>query len=430
MKQYTGARYVPTYYQNSLDPTSSEWEANVQYDPLTIVSLPNLHSYQSKKFVPANIGSPASNPEYWYDQGYANAYCQALQDQIDDMKDGTVPGSLQEQIDTNTSDITALTNFITNRYFIFQGDSYSLQNTYGFDTWPKRVANYMGLTNDNYTILANDGGGFVDTGHEGTFKSQLQNNPINKAVTDIVICAGANDRLYTGIQIQNAISDYIAEAKTMYGNDVRIHIAMIGWSTTQETALQILNVSYPAYKDGAIRYGAHWLECPTSALLFASDFYDNLHPNGTGQIKIAYSIYEALNGNYADNFFEYTAHATAYTGFTISPFDVHISQHVEFMNIKGESALNYWKINKTTPSSFTRNFQTVATLDESIYAGAYITFDVAGVLAIDDSTFYTIPMTVRIIDNQIQISTIFDTENTSSYILLPLFNATVPTRSN
>ena len=48
VRQYIGARYVPTYYQNSLDPTSSEWEPNVNYDPLTIVSLPNLHSYQSK----------------------------------------------------------------------------------------------------------------------------------------------------------------------------------------------------------------------------------------------------------------------------------------------------------------------------------------------------------------------------------------------
>lgn len=110
VRQYIGARYVPTYYQNSLDPTSSEWEANVNYDPLTIVSLPNLHSYQSKKFVPSSVGSPASNPEYWYDQGYANAYYQALQDQIDDMNDGTVPGSLQEQINTNASEISALTN--------------------------------------------------------------------------------------------------------------------------------------------------------------------------------------------------------------------------------------------------------------------------------------------------------------------------------
>ena len=110
VRQYIGARYVPAYYQNSLDPTSSEWEANVSYDPLTIVSLPNMHSYQSKKFVPASVGSPASNPEYWYDQGYASAYFQALQDQIDDMKDGTVAGSLQDQINGNTSDITALSN--------------------------------------------------------------------------------------------------------------------------------------------------------------------------------------------------------------------------------------------------------------------------------------------------------------------------------
>lgn len=110
VRQYIGARYVPTYYQNSQDPTSAEWEPNVNYDPLTIVSLPNMHSYQSKKFVPASVESPASNPEYWYDQGYASAYYQALQDQIDDMNDGSVPGSLQDQINDNASDITALTN--------------------------------------------------------------------------------------------------------------------------------------------------------------------------------------------------------------------------------------------------------------------------------------------------------------------------------
>ena len=98
MHQYIGARYVPYYYENSLDPTSCEWESNVNYEPLTVVTLPNLHSYISKKFVPDTIGTPASNPEYWLDRGYDNAYVQALQDQIDDMNDGSVAGSLQNQI--------------------------------------------------------------------------------------------------------------------------------------------------------------------------------------------------------------------------------------------------------------------------------------------------------------------------------------------
>ncbi len=129
MRQYIGPRFVPTYYQNSQDPTSSEWEPNVRYDPLTIVSLPNLHSYQSKKLVPDNIGSPALNPEYWYDQGYAQAYCQALQDQIDDMKDGDVAGSLQNQINDLDSRTDELESGLNNCYVLFDQHTHSFAVT-------------------------------------------------------------------------------------------------------------------------------------------------------------------------------------------------------------------------------------------------------------------------------------------------------------
>ena len=101
MHQYIGARYVPYYYENSLDPTSCEWEPNVNYEPLTVVTLPNLHSYISKKFVPDTIGTPASNPTYWLDRGYDNAYVQALQDQVD------------------------ILNNIVLKNYIFIGDSYT-----------------------------------------------------------------------------------------------------------------------------------------------------------------------------------------------------------------------------------------------------------------------------------------------------------------
>ena len=107
MIQYIGARYVPIFYQNSLDPTSSEWESNVTYEPLTWVSLPNGYMYISKKEVPANVGTPASNPDYWLEAGQYNAYIQSLHDQIDDMQDGSIVGSLQYQINENSSDISS-----------------------------------------------------------------------------------------------------------------------------------------------------------------------------------------------------------------------------------------------------------------------------------------------------------------------------------
>lgn len=138
LHQYIGARYVPIFYQNSLDPTSTEWEPNVSYEPLVIVTLPNLHSYVSKKYVPDSIGSPALNAEYWYDQGYANAYIQALQDQIDDMKDGTIPGSLQNQLNDVSETLSHMSQSLWhNKKVVVYGDSLSTQ-TYNY--WQYMVA--------------------------------------------------------------------------------------------------------------------------------------------------------------------------------------------------------------------------------------------------------------------------------------------------
>lgn len=57
VRQYIGARYVAKIYENSQDPTSSEWEPNVTWEPLVIVTYQN-GSYMSKKPIPGNIGNP------------------------------------------------------------------------------------------------------------------------------------------------------------------------------------------------------------------------------------------------------------------------------------------------------------------------------------------------------------------------------------
>lgn len=70
-RQYIGARYVTKVYENSLDPSSAEWEAGINYEPLTMVTY-NMGSYLSKKDVPASVGDPASNPQYWAQTGFYN----------------------------------------------------------------------------------------------------------------------------------------------------------------------------------------------------------------------------------------------------------------------------------------------------------------------------------------------------------------------
>ena len=230
VRQYIGARYVPTYYQNSLDPTSSEWEANVNYDPLTIVSLPNMHSYQSKKFVPSTIGSPASNPEYWYDQGYASAYYQALQDQIDDMNDGTVPGSLQnqindmkdgtvvgslqDQINDNASEISLLKN----KCYIVISDSYGNYLDSNNQNFIESAFTKLGI-NDYYDFHYG-GAGFVGNATSFLYVLQINESVITdkSKITDIIVCGAANDMNKSSADLLSHMSAFKSYVKNNYSN--------------------------------------------------------------------------------------------------------------------------------------------------------------------------------------------------------------------
>ena len=83
-RQYIGARYVPKFYVNSVDG-SAAWQSNVVYEPLMYVTLTNGHMYISKKQVPATVGTPAENPQYWLDVGSYNGFIDNLQQQINEL---------------------------------------------------------------------------------------------------------------------------------------------------------------------------------------------------------------------------------------------------------------------------------------------------------------------------------------------------------
>ena len=95
-RQYIGARYVPKFYQNSVDG-SAQWEPNVVYEPLMYVTLTNGHMYLSRKQVPATVGSPADNIDYWLDVANYNGYISELQAEIDDINNVKIP-AVQESI--------------------------------------------------------------------------------------------------------------------------------------------------------------------------------------------------------------------------------------------------------------------------------------------------------------------------------------------
>lgn len=79
VRQYIGARYVPKFYENSSG--TAEWRSGVIYEPLTIVTY-NGNSYTSKKAVPAEIGDPSANSEYWVATGIFNEQLNDLSNRV------------------------------------------------------------------------------------------------------------------------------------------------------------------------------------------------------------------------------------------------------------------------------------------------------------------------------------------------------------
>ena len=110
-RQYIGARYVPKFYENSVDG-STQWESNVVYAPLIYVTLTNGHMYLSKKQVPATVGTPASNAAYWLDIGDYNGFIEELQDEIDDINNrliGKIVDMTKQGLPTDgTSDCSSI----------------------------------------------------------------------------------------------------------------------------------------------------------------------------------------------------------------------------------------------------------------------------------------------------------------------------------
>lgn len=85
MRQYIGARYVPKFYENSQNPLSCEWEANVNYEALTVVVY-MADTYTSKKRVPLTVGNPRDNAEYWALTGEFNAQVEQYREEVEEVK--------------------------------------------------------------------------------------------------------------------------------------------------------------------------------------------------------------------------------------------------------------------------------------------------------------------------------------------------------
>lgn len=285
-RQYVGARYVPIFYQNSVNPNTSLWEQNVDYEPLVWVSLSNGNMYLSKKSVPASVGSPADNPEYWLTAGQFNAYIEQLQEEIDDIND----------------DISLINKKIKKRY-IFIGDSYA--HASGTNAgWVDKIVPILKLSSNDYFSAGVGGAGFATS--PVNFLSMIQglyadiDDPTS--ITDIVVLGGANDLARNETDVSNAIASFNNYCSTMFVN-AKVRIGMIAGSKDPTR----IGIQYDRVLRGYVNCGnAEFL----NNLQYVLHNYslignDGIHPTNQGYNVLAEKIVEALNGGCSVNYYSH-----------------------------------------------------------------------------------------------------------------------------
>lgn len=277
-RQYIGARYVPKFYEGSL---GNEWEANVAYEPLTIVTYLN-NSYTSKKPVPSGVGNPSDNPNYWVSTGNYNAQVEAYRQE--------------------TAELSYKVDLLTKRFIIIS-DSYGSIVDEGGKTIFDLIKNYLNIANDNMYSAYKGGASFGSAYNEYKFLTvlkTLENTVANpNTITDIIVIGGANDGGNSYETEISALRDFSAYCKTQYPN-ATINLAAVGLTfSMSEMALRFKNC-LKSWKD-AIQFGinfytnSEYVLCNTE--LLADDY---CHPNANGVKTIARCVANCIKTGSCD----------------------------------------------------------------------------------------------------------------------------------
>ena len=447
IRHYVGARYVPKF----ADPVA--WTRGTSYEAMTIVTY-NNSSYTSKIPVPATVGDPADNPDYWALTGNYNAqveqYRQEAEKTGEDLAketqdrisaDNTIRSNLNAEIaNREHADITitqnqqimqenisainkfnAQSNTIKNRKFLLIGDSY-LRGKYSWSTteiisWGPRLASILGLTSDQYVISAMGGTGFVAkaAGTNINFEYLLVNAPVTNKdeITDIIVAGGYNDG---GTNTVSAIGSFVNKAKELYKNAQ----IWIGYLAGKINGYIHLNVGYNYYKIGATQHNANWLgdlylcliNSTTGSISVFSDpgtVGGDFHPNNNGQELLAEAIAQKIKGGEYNLYIKNTATVTADNGSGSFNFVQYVYNNQLFMYLFVLDASIQFHYSRYITLS--RNETVLGTVSESLVTETpYITVPIV-VQTSGNNTFINVNAQLRIHNGKLMCAIKFITDN-------------------
>lgn len=275
-RQYIGARYTIKIYENTLDPSSAEWENGFPYEYLTLVTL-NRDAYLSRKDVPSSVGSPALNGDYWVKIGDFNGQIANLQSQVD-----------------------RLYNYVNGGYQTFDGRKFA----FACDSWMGVINDalvpMMGLSLTDVIRIGCSGGGFVQQNGDGdTFITKLQAQAVNNDVTDLIVIGGQNDAYggQSASAVESAMNDYFALARTKYPKAAIYFIPCQHITDTTAHAINYNIILMPAFKSACAANAVKFYDnAPFILNKISLVSGDRQHPSSAGELVLANYILNAIIG--------------------------------------------------------------------------------------------------------------------------------------
>lgn len=303
IRQYIGARYVIKIYENSQDTSSAEWEQG-NFEPLVMVTWQN-GSYLSKKEVPATVGNPASNPDYWVQTGFYNGQIAALQAQIDTINNTDLP-NIDAAIQTLTDDkadkttVAAIAHSRLNgRRIVILTDSYG-QAPSGETFYDQLLAAFPEFVDqDNIYMFAYGGAGFVSSGNSYEWETlffdsnNYQNVTDPDTITDFYVLGGCNDAGENVAQsnINANATSLLTLIKTNFPN-ARVYCGFIGFS--QNTAKIGYFTTMNTIYNQLVRYGYIPLGMGQNWFHYTGFLTDTVHPNAAGARLLMSGLVSAI----------------------------------------------------------------------------------------------------------------------------------------
>ena len=280
MAKYIGARYMPKFV--------GLYDATTAYEALSVVDNGSGTSYIANKPVP--VGTPLTDTEYWAVYGSTSGAILNLQQQINDMNNPNVSGSLQDQINDNTSDILALAKK--------DGDLIIIAASYGVE--PSTSDNFIvylkALLGNVYNHIYDASLGGASFGN-GQLLSLIQSITVDNAqhVKDIIVVGYTNDSNTAEADLVNAMLTFRNYCITTYPN-AKVMIAPVSGRAYPSDS----NLALPCYKRMIDHINDHGIAIMTDIfqiLMLDWSTYmqsDRVHPNTAGSKLIADAIYNCL----------------------------------------------------------------------------------------------------------------------------------------